>query len=181
MVSSGLFYFVRMERSLVSLIVAIANDGSIGKDNGLLWHIKDDLKLFMRTTSQHVVIHGRKSFESIGKPLPNRTNIIVTRDRSYSYPGCFVAHDLQDALELGQRLEQNGEIFILGGAQIYAQSLDKVDRMYISHVDAFFPDADAHFPDLDLDEWELLDFVRYSKSERNEYGFSFAIYEPHPV
>ena len=161
--------------------MAIANDGSIGKDNGLLWTIKDDLKLFMRATSQHVVIHGRKSFESIGKPLPNRTNIIITRDTDYSHPGCYISHSLDEALVLAQQLEQNGEIFILGGAEIYAQSLDKVDRMYISHVDGFFPEADAHFPDLDLDAWELVDFVRFPKNERNEYPFAFAIYEPHPL
>ena len=166
-----------MVENRISLIVAIANDLAIGKSNQLLWHIKDDLRLFMKTTSQHVVLHGRKSFESIGKPLPNRTNIIITRKKDYSYPGCFVVNSLEEGLELANRLEQNGEIFILGGAQIYQQSLDKVDRMYISHVDAVFPDAEAYFPDVDMDQWSQIDFCSFPKNERNEYAFDFAIYE----
>ena len=161
----------------VSLIVAMANDMAIGKDNDLLWHIKDDLRLFMRTTSQHVVIHGRKSYEAIGKPLPNRTNIIITRDRSYEAKGCFVTHSLDEALSLAQKLEQNDEIFILGGAQIYEQSLSKVDRMYISHVDASFPDAHAFFPDYNAENWSQVYYEAYPQNERNEFAFEFAIYE----
>lgn len=159
------------------MIVAMANDMAIGKDNDLLWHIKDDLRLFMRTTSQHVVIHGRKSYEAIGKPLPNRSNIIVTRDRSYEAEGCFVTHSVDEAISLAQRLEQKGEIFILGGAEIYRQSLDLVDRMYISHVDAEFPDAHAHFPSYDESDWEQINYCSFPKNERNEYAFEFAIYE----
>lgn len=166
-------------KNRLSLIVAIANDGAIGKDNDLLWKIKDDLRLFMKITSQHVVIHGRKSFESIGKPLPNRANIIITRDTTYSHPGCFVVHSLNEAIVLADRLEQNGEVFVLGGAQIYGQALDLAERVYISHVDAVFPDADAHFPHLDLDNWTEISYRSFPKNERNEFAFEFGIYERH--
>lgn len=166
-----------MQNPRISLIVAIGKDRAIGSDNKLLWHIKDDLKLFMRTTSQHVVIHGRKSFESIGAPLRNRTNIILTRDSSYSYSGTFICHSLNEAITLAKKLEQRDEIFILGGAQIYAQSLDIVDRMYISHVEGEFPQADAHFPEYDISSWNCIHSETYSKSDRNEFGFTFCIYE----
>ena len=168
-----------MSKNRLSIIVAIANDFAIGKDNDLLWKIKDDLKLFMRATSQHVVIHGRKSFESIGKPLKNRTNIIVTRDKSYSYPGCFVVHSLDQAINLANKLEQKAEVFILGGAEIYKQALPLVDRLYVSHVDAVFPDADRYFPEINFDDWEVLNYCSFPQNERNEYPFEFAIYEPH--
>ncbi|MFY0644758.1 MAG: dihydrofolate reductase [Bacteroidia bacterium] len=168
-----------MRKNRLSIIVAIANDFAIGKDNELLWHIKDDLKLFMRATSQHAVIHGRKSFESIGKPLKNRTNIIVTRDEDYSYPGCYVVHSLKEGIELADRLEQKGEVFILGGAEIYRQALPLVDRIYVSHVDAVFPAADRYFPEINFDDWEVLNYCSFPQNERNEYSFEFAIYEPH--
>ena len=166
-----------MAKNKVSIIVAVGKNLEIGKDNQLLWHIKDDLKLFMSTTSQHVVMHGRKSFESIGKPLRNRTNIIITRDRSYAYPGCFVCHTIEDALELANRLELKEEIFVLGGAQIYEQAMDQIDRMYISHVDGEFPEADAHFPKIDYSQWEVQQSMKYPKNQDNEYAFEFIVYE----
>ena len=162
---------------VVSLIVAVARDWAIGKDNDLLWKIKDDLRLFMRTTSQHVVIHGRRSYESIGKPLPNRTNIIVTRSQDYNAPGCFVVNSLEEGIELAGKLEQRGEVFILGGAQIYKQSLEYVDRMYISHVEADFPEADAHFPPIDLSQWKKVRSESFPQNERNEFGFTFCLYD----
>lgn len=175
----GFFYFAGVKnKAEVSIIVAIGNDNAIGKDNQLLWSIKDDLRLFLKMTSGHVVIHGRKSFESIGKPLANRTNIIITRDRSYSYPGCFVVHSLEEAIELGQRLEQKGELFILGGAQVYDQCLvnNLIDKLYISHVDGEFPHADAYFPNVDLDKWKVESYSSFDQNDENEYGFEFAIY-----
>ncbi|NNJ55844.1 MAG: dihydrofolate reductase, partial [Bacteroidia bacterium] len=123
----------------ISLIVAIAENGAIGKDNQLLWRIRDDLKLFKAATNGHVVIHGRKSFESIGKPLPNRSNVIITRNKEYVPNGAFLTHSLDEALSLANKLEQNAEIFILGGAEIYRQALPLIDKLYISHVHASFP------------------------------------------
>lgn len=161
----------------ISLIVARAKDNAIGKDNDLLWKIKDDLRLFKRTTAGHVVIHGRKSFESIGFPLPNRSNIIITRNKDYKEESAFVTNSLEEAIALGQKLEMNDEIFILGGAEIYRQSLDLVDRMYLSEVKAEFPDADAYFPELNLKDWNQVKCDTYEQSEANEFAFDFCVWE----
>ena len=168
-------YFVPIMK--ISLIVARAKDNAIGKDNDLLWKIKDDLRLFKRTTAGHVVIHGRKSFESIGFPLPNRSNIIITRNTEYKAAGDFVTHSLEEAIDLGKKLEMNNEIFILGGAEIYRQSLNVVDRMYLSEVDALFTDADAHFPEPTLSGWRQAKCDKYEKSEVNEYAFDFCVWD----
>lgn len=168
-------YFVTVNK--ISLIVARAEDSAIGKNNDLLWKIKDDLRLFKQTTAQHVVIHGRKSFESIGFPLPNRTNIVVTRNKNYAAAGAFVTHSLSEALKLGEKLEQCGEIFILGGAEIYRQAMDVVDRMYLSEVAARFPDADAHFPTINLDGWHQVQCQSYEQNEANEFAFEFCIWD----
>ena len=101
----------------ISLIVAKAQNDAIGKDNDLLWRIRDDLKRFKKLTSHHVVIHGRKSYESIGKPLPNRSNIVITRSKSYQAPGAFVCHTFDEAINLAKKLEHHGEIFVIGGAR----------------------------------------------------------------
>lgn len=155
----------------------MAEDRAIGKDNQLLWRIRDDLKLFKSTTLNHSVIHGRKSYESIGKPLPNRTNIIVTRNKDYIQEKCLIAHSLDEAIQLANDNEENGEIFILGGAQIYTESLGKIDRMYISHVEANFPEADAYFPTFNLNEWEKVSSAKYPMNDRNEFAFDFCIYD----
>jgi dihydrofolate reductase len=161
----------------ISLIVAKAQNDAIGKDNDLLWRIRDDLKRFKKLTSHHVVIHGRKSYESIGKPLPNRSNIVITRSKSYQAPGAFVCHTFDEALDLAKKLEHRGEIFVIGGAEIYRQSLPYVNRMYISEVKADFPDADVFFPKLNLEEWQCVERQEYQKSEFNEFDFDFLIWE----
>jgi len=107
----------------ISIIVAIAENGAIGRNNQLLWHIKDDLQLFKRTTLNHVIVMGRKSYESIGRPLPNRTNVVVTRKRDYRPEGVLVFHSLNDVFEHFQKIGEE-EIFVIGGGEIYRQSLD---------------------------------------------------------
>lgn len=169
------FYFAAV--CDISLIVAKAKNNAIGKDNDLLWKIKDDLKQFKQLTSHHVVIHGRKSFESIGKPLPNRTNIIVTRNKSYEAKGAFVCTSLDEAIHLAKLLEHHHEIFIVGGAEIYRQSMPIVNRMYISEVYADFPDADVFFPEVTFDNWKLVKKLHFEKSEVNEFAFDFQIWE----
>jgi dihydrofolate reductase len=160
----------------ISLIVAIAKNGAIGNNNQLLWHIKDDLRLFKQTTHGHVVIHGRKSFESIGKPLPNRTNIVITRNTNYNAKGAFLTHSLDDAIKLAQKLEQKREIFVLGGAEIYRQSLEVVDKLYLSHVDCTFENADTFFPEFDLNQWQQISKQAFPKNETNEFSFEFCEY-----
>jgi dihydrofolate reductase len=164
-------------KNTISLIVAIAKNNAIGKDNQLLWKIRDDLKLFKQTTDGHVVIHGRKSFESVGKPLPNRTNIIITRNADYTHAGAFVVHSLKEAIALGEKLEQKEELFILGGAEIYKQSLGLLDKMYISHVETTREDADTFFPEVDLTNWQKIKSLSFNASDVNEFGFEFAVYE----
>ena len=156
---------------MLSTIVAASENNVIGKDNQLLWHLPDDLKHFKRTTKGHHVIAGRKTFESQGKPLPHRTNIIVTRNPDYRAEGCIVVNSLDRALELAQA---DDEPFIIGGEQIYRMALPLVERIYLTRVHAEF-EGDTFFPELDMDQWKEISREYYSKDERNEYPFSIII------
>ena len=158
---------------MVSIIVAIAQNGTIGDKNSLLWHIKEDMRFFRTTTSGHPVIMGRKTFESLGsKPLPKRTNIVITRaDREFE--GALTAHSLEEAIRLAGDDE---EIFVMGGAQIYREALQVVDRMYITVVERDY-EGDTSFPDVDYSEWKLVDVVRHERGEEYEYPFEFRIYD----
>lgn len=158
---------------MVSIIVAIAQNGTIGDKNALLWHIKEDMRFFRTTTSGHPVIMGRKTFESLGsKPLPKRTNIVITRaDREFE--GALTAHSLEEAIRMAGEDE---EIFIMGGAQIYREALSVVDRMYITHVERDY-EGDTVFPEIDYSQWRLVDVVRHERGEEYEYPFEFRIYD----
>lgn len=141
-----------MSRPRISLIVAIGDNLVIGKQNELLWHIPDDLKRFKQLTLGHPVVMGRKTFDSIidflGKPLPGRQNIVITRDTSWSYEGVTVAHSLEEAIEAAQETD---EVFIIGGEQIYRQALPLAERLYLTRIDdakegdAFFPPYEDQF------------------------------------
>lgn len=158
---------------MVSIIVAIAQNGTIGDKNSLLWHIKEDMRFFRTTTSGHPVIMGRKTFESLGsKPLPKRTNIVITRaDREFE--GALTAHSLEEAIRMAGEDE---EIFIMGGAQIYREALNVVDRMYITHVERDY-EGDTVFPEVDYSQWKLVDVVRHERGEEYEYPFEFRTYD----
>lgn len=158
----------------ISIVVAVAGNNAIGKDNKLLWHIRDDLQLFKRITLDHVIVMGRKSFESIGKPLPKRTNVVVTRKRDYKPEGVMVFHSLDDVYRHFQNEE---EIFIIGGGEIYRQSLDDAHRLYISHVDTVVEDADTFFPEVDWKDWNLVEERSYEKSDTNDHAFRYGMYE----
>ncbi|MEK7617825.1 MAG: dihydrofolate reductase [Patescibacteria group bacterium] len=145
----------------ISLIVAIAKNRAIGKDNKLLWYLPEDLKRFKKLTTGHAIIMGRKTFESIGKPLPNRTNIIVTRDPVYKAEGCFVAHSVEEAIYKAQSFEKN-EIFIIGGGQIFEQALGLADKLYVTIVEKEYHDADSFFP-------EYSHFTKIILQEEDEY------------
>lgn len=136
-------------KSTVSIVAAISSQKrALGKDNKLLWHLPGDMKHFKGLTIGHAVIMGRKTYESIGKPLPSRTNIVVTRTATYKAEGCKIVTSLEDALTYARALTNNGasEIFVIGGADIYAQTLPLVDRLYLTLVEAE-PEADTFFPD----------------------------------
>ena len=158
---------------MVSIIVAVAQNGTIGDKNSLLWHIKEDMRFFRTTTSGHPVIMGRKTFESLGsKPLPKRTNIVITRaDREFE--GALTAHSLEEAIRMAGEDE---EIFIMGGAQIYREALSVVDRMYITHVECDY-EGDTSFPEVDYSQWKLVDVVRHERGEEYEYPFEFRTYD----
>ena len=158
---------------MVSIIVAIAQNGTIGDKNSLLWHIKEDMRFFRTTTSGHAVVMGRKTFESLGsRPLPKRTNIVITRaDRVFE--GALTAHSLEEAIRLA---EGDEEIFIIGGAQIYREELRIADRMYITRVMHDY-EGDTSFPDIDLSEWKLVAEEKHDRGEEYEYPFAFLTYE----
>lgn len=128
----------------ISIIAAIGSNGELGKNNKLLWHISEDLKRFKDLTSGHPIIMGRNTYQSIGKPLPKRTNIIITRDSNFQAGGCMVVHSLDEAIEKASEAERK-EIFIIGGGQIYTQAIDIADKLYLTKVEGTF-DADTFFP-----------------------------------
>lgn len=158
---------------MISIIVAIAQNGTIGDKNSLLWHIKEDMRFFRTTTSGHPVIMGRKTFESLGsKPLPKRKNIVITRSE-VEFEGAFTAHSLEEAISMA---EGDEEIFIMGGAQIYAQSLDIADRMYITRVERDY-EGDTSFPEIDYSKWTLVKEERFERGEEYESPFAFLVYD----
>jgi len=130
----------------ISAIAAIGENRELGKDGRLIWHIKDDLRRLKKLTTGHPLIMGRKTYESIGRPLPDRTNIIVTRDKHYGAEGCIVTHSLEEALQKAREAD-NEEIFVFGGAELYKQALPLVDRLYLTLIHARDSDADTFFPD----------------------------------
>ncbi len=159
----------------VSILAAVAANGVIGRDNQVPWRISTDLKRLKSVTMGHRVIMGRKTFESLPQALPGRTNIVVTRDAAWRAPkGVLVAGTVEHALELASG---DDEVFILGGAQIYAQTLHRADRMYITEVHADV-EGDTRFPEFDdVVEWKLVDREDYEADAKNEFPFSFLTYE----
>ncbi|MCB0650102.1 MAG: dihydrofolate reductase [Saprospiraceae bacterium] len=160
---------------MVSAIVAVAENGVIGRDNDIPWRLSNDLKYFKRTTLDHHIIMGRNNFLSIGRPLPQRTNIIITRNLFYAVDGCLIAHSVEEALGIAF---ENGEedAFIIGGAMIYELSMPYWDRLYLTRVHAEV-EGDVFFPKLDMDEWELVSSENHHADEKNEYDYTFLVYE----
>ncbi len=156
---------------MISIIVATCENQGIGKGNQLLWHLPNDLKFFKRITSGHTVIMGRKTFESIGRPLPNRRNIIITRQKDFEADGVIKAASISEALRL---TADESEVFIIGGAEIYRQTLPLANRIYLTKVSAQL-DADAFFPVLSPDEWEIKTTEDHPADEKHTYAYSFVI------
>ena len=158
----------------ISLIAAMAENRVIGRDNRLPWHLPDDLKRFKRLTTGHTVIMGRKTYEAIGKPLPDRRSIVVTTrpltDRAQSV---VAAGSLDEALEL---VQGEAEVFVAGGEAIYRLTLPRADRLHLTLVHAAVP-GDAHFPPLDLSQWKLIEDERHEANHRHAYAFSFRTYD----
>ena len=165
---------------IVSAIVAVGKNFEIGKDNDLLWHLPADMKYFKETTTGHHVIMGRKSYESIPekyRPLPNRVNIVVSRQQNIALEGAVMTRSISEAIEIA-RTAKDDEVFIIGGGQIYNNAIENklIDKLYITWVGASF-NADTFFPPLDLSDWNEISNKRYSKDERNKHNMTFSIYE----
>ena len=160
---------------MISIISAIAKNNCIGKENKLLWDLPEDMKHFRTITSLHPVIMGRKTFESIGRPLPNRRNIIITRDKKYLHHGVDVVHSLEEAFSLFKDSLQNEEVFIIGGAEIYKQSLGIADKLYITKVEKDF-EGDAFFPEIKPEIWQEIAREEHEASEKNPIAFTFLEY-----
>lgn len=159
----------------ISILVAAARNGVIGKDNQLLWRLSDDLKLFKKRTLGHVIIMGRKTFDSIGKALPGRTNIVITRNKTFTAENVTVAHSLEEAVELGGRLSEKEEIFIIGGDNIYRQSAEIATKLYFTDVDAEV-EGDAFFDISPYSNWRIVGRDNFAKSDKNEYNFTISEY-----
>ena len=155
---------------IVSIIVAVAENNVIGDANQLIWHLPEDLKNFKRITTGHHIVMGRKTFESIGKPLPNRVNVILTRNQGYMKDGCVVVHSLDDAIKLAEYNEES-EVFIIGGGQIYREGLPFAQKIYYTQVKTSV-NGDTYFPKLIDEEWEVVNQVDYFKDEKHQYNFS---------
>ncbi len=158
---------------IISFVVAIAENNAIGKDNGLLWHLPTDLKHFKQITNGHTIIMGRKTFDSMGKPLPNRRNIVITRNADLKIEGAEVTTSVDDALALCKTEE---EVFIIGGAEIYKEALDKTDRIYLTTVHQRF-EGDAYFPELDRNKWVETAREEHQPDEKNNIAFTFSTLE----
>ena len=156
---------------MLSIIVAVADNGIIGDKNSLLWHIREDMLRFKRITTGHPVIMGRKTFESIGRPLPNRTNVVISR-QDIVIDGCTVVHSLEEAIA---SLPRGEEIFIIGGAQIYGQALPLADKLYLTLVHRDY-DGDTSFPKVNEDEWTEVAREDYERGEKFDAPFSFVDY-----
>ncbi|MFY0603082.1 MAG: dihydrofolate reductase [Flavobacteriaceae bacterium] len=160
---------------MITIIAAIGMRNELGKDNDLIWHLPADLKRFKKITTGNYIIMGRNTFESIGKPLPNRTSVIITRNMTYRQPGCLVVHSIEEALEVSKNQH---EVFIIGGAEIYRQCIEKglADKLDITQVHQEF-EADVYFPEIKEESWELISKEDFKADEKNKHDYSFLSYK----
>ena len=160
---------------MISLIVAAAENNAIGKANAMLWHLPEDLKFFKNTTWGMPVIMGRKTFEAVGKPLPGRTNIIVTGNKNWSAENTTIASSIEEAIKAGNETNAK-EIFIAGGGEIYKQTLPMADRVYLTRVHTTI-DGDAFFPDIDVNTWQIVFEKHVKADEKNKFDMTFQTWE----
>ena len=157
---------------MYSIIVAVADNGAIGKDNQLMWRLSADLKRFKSITTGHTILMGRNTYLSIGRPLPNRRNVVLSRTMDASEaPGCEVIREVADL-----RTEKEEEVFIIGGGQIYRNLFDLADRLYVTHVH-MSEEGDVYFPSIDPSQWKVVSVEHTGVDEKNEYETDFVIYD----
>ena len=156
---------------MLSLIVAASTNNAIGKQNNMLWHLPEDLKFFKNTTWGMPVVMGRKTFEAVGKPLPGRTNIIVTTNQNWSAKNTIATRSIEDAITVANETNAK-EIFITGGGEIYKQTLPIADKVYLTRVHTVI-DGDAFFPEMDLNTWEVIFEKQVKADEKNKFDMTF--------
>ena len=162
-----------LEKKKITLIAAAAQNDALGKDNDLIWHISEDLKRFKRLTTGHAIIMGRKTFESMPKALPNRTNIVLTKNENYKAEGAVVASTIEEALVLAG---EDNQPFIIGGAQIYSLFMDHCNRIELTRVHHDF-EADVFFPKIDTSKWTISKEEFISKTEDQPYNYTYITYD----
>lgn len=156
----------------IALIVATDQQHGIGANNQLIWHLPADLKYFKQLTTGHAIIMGRKTYDSIGKPLPNRHNIVITRNKTWQAQGVTVVHSLQEAVNLCK----NENSFIIGGAEIYNQALHFAEILFVTQVHETFKIADTFFPKIDFNIWQEIARIKNMKDQKHDYDFDFVTY-----
>ena len=159
---------------MISFIVAMDQNRVIGKDNQLPWHLPEDLKFFKRVTMGHPIAMGRKTHESIGRVLPGRENIVITRQTGYQSKGCTVFYSIDEFVRDNQNKQE--EIFVIGGAEIFHETFPFADRLYITYIDEVFA-GDTFFPSFNLEDWVLTSVEKGLKDEKNPYDYEFRIYD----
>ena len=159
---------------MINIVVAKASNNVIGAKNELIWHLPNDLKHFKNLTSGHPIIMGRKTFESLGRPLPNRTNIVITRDKNWQGENVEKEFSLEKAIESAKKI--NEDIYIIGGGNIYKQAMEFADVLYITEVHHEF-EGDTYFPEIDEEIWEEVDRENFMKDEKHPYAYSYVTYK----
>jgi dihydrofolate reductase len=154
---------------MITMIAAAGENNELGKDNDLVWHLPDDFKRFKTLTTGHYIIMGRKTFESFPKPLPNRTHVVITRDKNYKKEGAIVVHSLEEALQVSA---EDPQPFIIGGGEIYRLGMNKADVIELTRVHGTF-EADTYFPTIDKSKWELTHERKHEVDHRHAYAFTF--------
>ncbi|MFI2741098.1 dihydrofolate reductase [Zhouia sp. PK063] len=157
---------------MITMIAAAAENNALGRDNDLVWHLPDDFKRFKQLTSGHHIIMGRKTFESFPKPLPNRTHIVITRQKDYSKEGCIIVHSMEEALTLCKNDEQP---FIIGGGEIYKIGLPFAEKIELTRVHSSF-EADAFFPEIHEKDWKIAASMYHPIDEKHKYDFTYLTY-----
>ncbi|AYA76741.1 dihydrofolate reductase [Bacillus sp. Y1] len=156
---------------MISLLWAMDENRAIGRNNQLPWHLPEDLKYFKRVTMGKPIAMGRKTYDSIGRPLPGRENIVITRNQGVTIEGCTVIHDVKDLLK-----RDDEELFVIGGAEIFKEIIPFADRLYVTEIREEF-EADTFFPEYNLSDWELIESTLGIKDEKNPYNYEFLVYQ----
>ncbi|TVR76639.1 MAG: dihydrofolate reductase [Saprospirales bacterium] len=159
----------------ISTIVAVAANNVIGHENQIPWYLPADLKYFKRTTLNHHILMGRKNYLSIGRPLPKRVNIVVTRDVFFNASGTIVVHSIEEGIEIARQAKET-ELFIIGGGEIYRQCMPITDRIYLTEIKTEAA-GDVYFPEIDEQSWGLVSEERHEPDEKNKYAYTFKIYD----